>query len=195
MRTAFEALRITQSFNDIGFSTHRSGDNTNLTFIGTRSSFSVHNHILIEMVLPGCIVVGNINHRLKVRFRFHCLDGFTNTGHHQLTVGKGKGHTVVHFTEIILCHLRLHWQVSQSRYHFRIPFLIPILRNLIIVIGNLQTNITASGVNHHPHIRRFGIFLNLNKVVSSSQGSYLLQTSLVLILQYRHLLKVESLWK
>ena len=40
-----------------------------------------------------------------------------------------------------------------------------------------------------------GIFLNLNKVISTSQSSYLLQTSLVLILQNRHLFKVESLRK
>ena len=63
------------------------------------------------------------------------------------------------------------------------------------MIGNLQTDISASRMNHHPHIGSSRIFLNFYKVITTTQRTYLLQAGFVLILHNRHFFKIKSLGK
>lgn len=84
----------------------------------------MNNHVLAEVVLHGGIVVGNVDHRLKLDILQRVCQDLLDAQHHQATVAEGELNAVLHLVPVrtkLLGTLRQERHVDLRRDD-RVPF-------------------------------------------------------------------------
>ena len=144
MGAGAERVGVAKTFDDVGCCALRAGDDTDDSLAGQRRSFAVDDDIFPEVILPSCIVVGDINHWFKFDV-WQCIgQHFLDTLHHQLAVAEGKVDTVFHLFPVHSEFLCLSWEERQVDIwrNDRMPKFVVLFGNLVVIVADLFAKVS-----------------------------------------------------
>ena len=186
---AREALLIAFADDDIALRALRSGDDTPHTGEGRCRPFAVHPHVLSEVFLFCREVVGD---RHAVRLLHPALHKIVqqlqHVLHHQGAVAVAESHTIVHLTDVPLSLITVQVEICQLPLPctFDVLFLVEGYGQAVVGVGHLLAQVAAAGMDHHPDMTVVAL-LDLDEMISPTQGTYLMAGALILPFHHRHL--------
>ena len=193
MRAGVERFGIAQPFDDVGGCALRTGDDARCADRGEGGPFAVHDDAFAEVLFERSIVVGDVDHRVKLdagqHFGQHLLDAL----HHQAAVAVGEVHAIEHFFPIQVKLRRTLGQERQTQIgrNGRVPARVEIGRNLVVVIAHAGTEVARTGVEHHPEVAGF-VLLEFDEVVAAAERPDFLGSGDLPLLDDDHILYIVS---
>ena len=194
VRAGAERVRVAKAFDDIRSRTLRARDDTNDTLSGKRGALAVHDDVRPEVVLDGGVVVGDVDHRLKLDTLERIRKDLLNALHHQSTVAQSEVYAILHLLPV---HTELLASTGQERQtqlrgDAGVPTFVQGSRQLIVEIAHLLSQVTRTRVDHDPK-RILLILLQLDEVVTTSQRTHLVQDGVLATVHHLQLIQVISL--
>lgn len=146
------------------------------------------------MVLHGGIVVGNVDHRLKLDTLQRVCQDLLDAQHHQATVAEGELNAVLHLVPVrtkLLGTLRQERHVDLRRDD-RVPFLVERRSQLVVIVSDLLAEVSLPRVDHDPE-RALFVHLQLDEVVAATERTDLIANGVLTAFNDLQLIDVEAL--